>query len=141
MKKKNTRQSTNQKIFRELVLGTLVYSVVIGYFNDYTDILHTGSYSVTFAVAIVLQILTFLTLWIKRKTASWFQLKTGKFRKYGLYLSIWLILFLSKFIFLIAIDFVFAGQVEISGFFGLILIILCMTFLKELIDYIYRKLA
>ena len=57
------RQELNRKqaFFRSMLVGILLYSVVLGFFNDYTDILHTGSYSVTFAVAIVMQILTYLT--------------------------------------------------------------------------------
>ena len=48
-------------MFRQMVLGILLHSVVLGFFNDDTDILHTRSYSVTFSVAIVMQLLTYLT--------------------------------------------------------------------------------
>ncbi len=130
-----------QQLFTEMVIGTLVYSVVLGFFDDYTKILYTRSYSVTFAAAIVLQVLTYLTLGIEKHVARWFKQRTGKLAKVGLYVTVWLILLLSKFIFLEVIDFVFGQSVEISGFIGLILIVLSMTVFKGLIDYAYNRLA
>jgi len=130
-----------QLFFREMVLGTLVYAVVLGFFNDYTTILSTSSYSITFLVAIVMQLLTYLTLLLKKKVANHFKQKNGTFSKVALILSVWLILFLSKFIFLAVIDFIFGQYVQISGFVGLLAIILTMTIAKQLIDYVFNALA
>ena len=124
-----------------MVLGTLVYAVVLGFFNDYTTILSTSSYSITFLVAIVMQLLTYLTLLLKKKVANHFKQKNGTFSKVALILSVWLILFLSKFIFLAVIDFIFGQYVQISGFVGLLAIILTMTIAKQLIDYVFNALA
>jgi hypothetical protein len=52
-----------------------------------------------------------------------------------------LILFLSKFVFLAVIDIIFGSSVEISGFIGLVIIIVTMTVSKYLIDLLYAKLA
>ena len=133
--------NNRQMIFREMVLGTLVYAVVLGFFNDYTDILNTQSYSTTFLVALVMQILTYITLLVKKRVASPFKQKTGTISKVAMVVGVWLVLFLSKFVFLAVIDILFGQAVEISGFVGLIAIILTMTIVKELIDYIYIKLA
>lgn len=140
----NTGQSLINKkqiLFREMVLGTLVYTVVLGFFNDYTSILNTKSYSTTFLVAVVMQVLTYLTLLLKKQVAANFQEKSGAWSKAGMVMSVWLILFFSKFVFLAAIDFIFGQSVEISGFVGLIAIILTMTVSKEFIDYTFNKLA
>lgn len=133
--------SPRQIIFREMVLGTLVYSVVLGFFNDYTDILSTKSYSTTFLVAIVMQLLTYLTLRFKKRVSVRFKSSVTPLSKLGHVLSVWLILFLSKFVFLAVIDFVFGQAVSISGFVGLLLIIITMTAAKELTDYVFDKLA
>ena len=133
--------NTKQVLFREMVLGTLVYAVVLGFFNDYTTILHTDSYSTTFLVAVVMQVLTYLTLLLKDRVASRFQRKSGKWSNVGLVGGVWLVLFLSKFVFLAAIEFVFSSEVHISGFVGLIAIIVAMTVAKEGIDYIFERLA
>ena len=67
-----------QRVFREMLIGTLIYSVVIGFFNDYTNIISTRSYSITFALAIVLQLLTFLAIYIKSLVVKYLKNITAK---------------------------------------------------------------
>ena len=56
---------------------------------------YTDTYSVTFASAIVMEILTYLTFLFKDVVACWFKKKDGKIYRYGLiFKGIWLILFL-----------------------------------------------
>ncbi len=124
-----------------MTLGILVYAVVLGFFNDYTNILNTSSYSTTFLVAIVLQVLTYLTLLVKKQVAGKFKHKPGAGNQAGLVLGVWLVLFLSKFVFLAVIDVLFGSSVEISGFVGLMAVIITMTLAKEGIDYAFNKLA
>ncbi len=130
-----------QDLFLQMVLGVLVYAVVLGFFNDYTDILNTTSYSTTFMVAVVMQILTYLTLELKKKIAKYFKSKNGKAAKVWLVLSVWLVMFFSKFVFLAVLDFIFGKDVEISGFIGLVLIIMAMLAGKFAIDLTYRRLG
>jgi len=66
--------------------------------------------------------------------------KTTKHKKIGMVLSVWAVMFFSKFVFLGAIDIVFSSNVDISGFIGLIIIILCATILQKLISIINQKL-
>lgn len=140
MPNKKYKLNDQQIFYREMVLGTLVYSVVLGFFNDYTKILETSSYSSTFLAAFVLQLLTYYTLFLKKWVGSKFT-KHSKKSKFGFGFSVWLILFLSKFVFLATIDFIFGNNVNISGFFGLMFIVVVMTSLKESIDYFFKKLA
>lgn len=133
--------SAKQQIFREMVLGTLVYAVVLGFFNDYTSLLSTKSYSTTFLVAIVMQVLTYLTLLVKKRVAGSFKFASSRHNTVANAIAVWLVLFLSKFVFLAAIEFLFGEYVHISGFGGLIAIILTMTIAKEGIDYVFNKLA
>ena len=62
-----SKQSTtaSQGLFRNMFVGVLLYSVVLGFFNGYTDISHTTSYSITFSMAIVMQLLTVATFTVK----------------------------------------------------------------------------
>ncbi len=138
MEKSGRAANGRQKMFREMLLGTLLYSVVLGFFNDYTDILHTGTYSTTFAVAIVLQALTYLTFGLKSQIVAWFRKKEGS--KAGMIFSVWLVMFLSKFVFLEVINIVFRGQVEISGFIGLLVIVASLTIAQKLIEFVDKKL-
>lgn len=137
----NSPRTDKQTLFRDMVLGILLYSVVLGFFNDYTDILHTGTYSVTFMLAIVMQILTFLTFALKDWVVK--RLRKGGASSHTAIIagSIWLIMFLSKFVFLGAISVIFSDDVQISGFVGLLVIIICLTLVQKLVELTYEKLA
>ena len=137
----DNQKNGKQELFRSMFVGVLLYSVVLGFFNDYTNILHTGTYSVTFSVAVVMQILTYLTFAFKDWVVGKFQ-RNGETRyKAALVFSIWLIMFFSKFVFLGVISIIFSDDVEISGFVGLLLIIACLTITQKLVEVIYEKLG
>ena len=106
-----------------------------------TSMLYTDSYSITFAVAIVMQILTYATFLLKDKVLAWFRRERAPQRKAAMLFSVWLIMFLSKFVFLGAIAVIFGDKVEISGFVGLLLIIICMTAAQTAIELVDRKLG
>jgi hypothetical protein len=131
-----TGPSTKQELFQELLVGSLLYAVVFGFFNDYTDILTTTSYSTTFLAAMVMMLLTFPTFKFKR----WI---VGRLRghKIAMILCVWLVMFSSKFVFLGVIALVFGDYVKISGFVGLVIIIACVTALQKSAAYAYRKLG
>jgi hypothetical protein len=57
--------SPAQLKFQELFVGTLIYAVVLGFFNDYTSIVYAKSFSTIFLAAVLLEALTFLTFELK----------------------------------------------------------------------------
>ena len=134
-------KNTKQAIFMNMITGILLYSVIIGFFNDYTHLLHTGTYSTTFALAIVMQLLTYLTLRLKDLVIKQFPTQRSLTITATLAICIWLVIFLSKFVFLWAISAVFRNEVEVSGFVGLISIIATMTIARSLLNWIYKSLA
>ena len=136
-----TRQNYRQQIFRDMLIGTLLYSVVIGFYNDYTTILHTRSYSVTFALALVLQLLTFATLWFKKAIVSRSKLITGKKGTLVLLFGVWLVMFLSKFVFLWVIGIVFKESVQLEGFVNILVVVATMLLVQKIIDYIDTRLG
>jgi len=123
-----------------MVLGVLLYSVVLAFFNDYTNIFSASSYSTTFAVAVVMQLLTYATFVAKDRIVYRFR-RAESTSRIGIALSVWLLMFLSKFVFLGAIDLIFSQEVEISGFFGLIAIIASLTIAQSLVELADKKLA
>ena len=132
--------SARQKLFSEMVLGVLIYAVVLGFFEDYTKILSTWSYSVTFAAAVVLQLLTYATFWLKSLVVKRFKGREGKRYVAALIFGVWAIMFFSKFVFLAAINFIFGESVTLSGFIGLMCIIAVMAIAKKLINMSYERL-
>lgn len=136
-----TKFSNKQLLFKEMVLGTLIYSVVLGFFDDYTNVFSAKSFSTVFLAGVVMQVLTYLTFMLKDVVVNRYKTKVEPGSKFGMYFGIWLIMFLSKFVFLWVIDMVFGSNITISGFIGLIAIIVSVTVLNKLADYTFKRLS
>lgn len=133
--------SARQRIFRDWTLGTLLYAAVMGFFDDYTDYLIVESFSSLFLAAFVMQALTFFTFGLKKTVSRWYRGRSGTGIKVAHGLSIWAIMFFSKFVFLEVIDIIFGDAVNVTSFVGLILIIASMVVLQRLIDLADTLLA
>ena len=129
--------SKNRELFSKMLIGTLLYAVVIGFFNDYTDFISTKSYSTTFLVSIVMQVLTYITFNLKGRVVRHFKIKENRLL---MVLGVWFIMFSSKFVFLAVLDKIFGTNLNVSGFVGLILIIATFTISQKLIEYTESKL-
>lgn len=134
-------RNTKQELFVDMVLGTLIYAVVLGFFEEYTTILTTWSYSITFFVAVVMQILTFLTLRFKIFIIHQLRNPEKSSSKITVIIGVWLVMFFSKFVFLFVIESIFGSSAEFSGFFGLVVVILTMVLVKQGIERLYEKLS
>lgn len=136
-------QPYNQKqlAFKELFTGTLIYAVVLGFFNDYTDIVWAKSFSTIFFASILLEILTYLTFLLKHRIINWLKHRKGAIYRFLMFFSVWLVLFLSKFVFVWAMDFVFGVYISIEGFFGILLIVILVTIISKLADQAFTKLG
>ena len=124
-----------------MLVGTLLYTVVLGVFDDYTNLLRITSFSIVLAAAFVMQLLTYATFALKDRVKSLFGVRSTALRTIGFVLSIWFILFSSKFVFLAVLDLIFGDSVEFSGFFSLMLVVVCLTIAHRLVGLIYVKLA
>ena len=130
-----------QLLFKELVVGTLIYAVVLGFFNDYTSIVYAKSFSYIFFASFVLEILTILAFSLKGYIANKLKGKEGTLYKVLLVFNIWLIMFLSKFIFVEVIDLIFGNDININGFFGILIIVLSVTIIHRLAEFIFLRLG
>jgi hypothetical protein len=141
MRSKGSLLNSRQLAFKELFVGTLIYAVVLGFFNDYTDIVEAKSFSTIFFAAIVLQILTYLVFVLKDRTISRFRGKEGLRNNILLGFNVWLILFLSKFIFIWVVDIIFGDYININGFFGILFVVLAVTITHKAADKVFKALG
>lgn len=141
MKQKALIVTKKQLIYKEMLVGTLIYAVVLGFYNDYTDIFYAKSFSTIFLTALVMQILTFATFAFKDVVVNWLKGREGFIYKFAMFFCVWLIMFLSKFVFLWVIDILFGYNVNISGFFGLLAIIISVTLLDKLASFAFIRLG
>lgn len=133
-------QTLRQELFIQMVIGILIYTVVFEFLNSYTNLVYTNSYSITFIAAILMQLLVYPTFKLKGLVIHWFSKKNTKVHKVGLVVTIWAILFISKFVFIEVLNFALGEYIEI-GFIGIIVVIVCATILTKLIQMIYIKLG
>ena len=136
-----TQLSTKQQVFTEIVVGTLIYVLVLGFFRDYTDIVTANSFSTIFLAAFVLQILTYLTFLLKKRIIAWLRGKPGTLYRVLMFFCVWLVMFLSKFVFIAVLDLLFSHYIYVHGFFGILFVVLCVTILHKLANYTFQKLA
>jgi uncharacterized membrane protein YcaP (DUF421 family) len=66
---------------------------------------------------------------------------SGVRAKFALVFGVWIVLFLSKFVFLWAIGAIFNDSVELTGFVNIFVVVLTMTLAQRLLEYIDTRLA
>jgi hypothetical protein len=134
MKSKKDVFNSRQILFKEVFVGTLIYAVVLGFFNDYTSIVDAKSFSTIFYAAAVLETLTYCAFLLKDKIIALLNNRQELIYRILLFFCVWLVMFLSKFVFIWVIDLIFGNNINILGFFGILLIVLCVTIIHKLAE-------
>lgn len=133
--------NNRQRLYKELVVGTLIYAVVLGFFDDYTNIVEAKSFSTIFLASIVLEVLTCLAFVLKRKIVAWLGAHQEVFYRGLMFFCVWFVMFISKFVFVWMIDLIFGSNMNINGFFGILAVVATVTALHRLADYWFIKLG
>lgn len=141
MATKQTGFSNKQLLFNELFVGTLIYCVVLGFFNDYTSVVYAKSFSTIFMASIVLELLTYLAFILKDKVIHTLKHRRGRLYRILRLFSVWFILFVSKFVFIWVIDILFGSNIMINGFFGILYVVVSVTIIHTLAKMTFNKLA
>ncbi len=133
--------NSRQLIFKELFVGTLIYAVVLAFFNDYSNVVYARSFSTIFLAAVVLEVLTYLAFQLKGGIVRWLKYREGNLYRALMIFCIWLVMFSSKFVFIWVIDIIFGSAITISGFFSILFLVVCVTLLHKVADYVFMKLG
>lgn len=137
--------SNGQRLFLRYFTAILIDLVVLNLFVEYWDKVVIDSFSISLLAAVLLQVLLKLTLVLEHKVAAFFNARSGAMAKFMRYFTAWLILFLSKFVILEAIDLAFGDEVQFLGAFhgivAFIIVVMVMLAAEEAIVRFYRRLA
>jgi hypothetical protein len=115
--------------------------VVLGFFDDYTSIVEAQSYSYVFLAAILLEVLTCAALAVKDSIVARFRHRDSRGATVLMAFGVWALLFVSKFVFIWAIDLVFGDTIDIDGFFGIFAVALVVTVVHRLADWVFIGLG
>jgi hypothetical protein len=133
--------NSRQLLFKELFVGTLVYAIVLGFFDDYTSIVEATSFSFVFLAAVILEVLTCAAVAVKDRIIGHLRHR-GTPRAFALMVvGVWFVLFSSKFVFIWAIDLVLGEDVNINGFFGILAVALVVTLVHRSADIVFARLG
>lgn len=139
-KELKTAASKNQKIYLSWIFDLLIYIVILNLFVEYNSNVYIDGFTLSIFVAIVFKILLFLIFELEHKVSHFFKSFESILGKSLNIISAFAILFLSKFVILEIIDFLFGKYVEINGLITIILIILTMIITRKVLEDIYYKL-
>ncbi len=141
MNSKDKLFNPQQLAFQELFIGSLIYVTVLGLFNDYTSVVDAVSFSTILFASIVLEVLTYLAFLLKKKCIAWLKNRQGTIYRILTFFCVWLIMFLSKFVFIGAINMIFGEYITINGFFGILYVVLSVTIIHRLAYYVFKRLG
>ena len=140
----NKRQVTitrRQEIYISWAKDVLIYILVLNLFVEYADNIVIDSFTISIFTAIVLKILLEIILRFEHLVGDFFKARPGKVSNFLRIISMWLILFLSKFLILEVIDFIFGEHVELGKFLDVIVLVISLMVAREIFDRIYRALG
>jgi len=133
--------TSKQILFKEVVVGTLIYAVVLGFFDDYTSIVEAQSYTYVFLAAILLEVLTLGAFAAKDAIIGRLRHRGTRRATALMVFGVWFVMFSSKFVFIWAIDLVFGDTVNVNGFFGIFLVVLTVTVVHRLATWVFIRLG
>lgn len=123
--------NTPQRLFVGYTLAILVDLTVLNFFDEYWEYVTIDSFTISFAAAILLQLLLKLSIGLEHKLANYFKTKPGTGTKVMRGISTYIILVGSKFVMLEAINLMFGDKVQFTGplngvvaFFAVVFVIL-----------------
>ena len=126
-----------QRLIIRYIFGVLIDLVFLNLFDEFSDSVTVASFSWSLLAAILLQALLKLTIAIEHQVAVFFGRRPGAFNKFMRFFGAWVVLFVSKFVFLEVITFVFGDRVRFEGMLHgvvpLIIVVTVMVIAEELI--------
>ena len=135
------RVTRAQELFASWVTDVLVYVMVLELFVQYLPRVITESFTVSILTAVVLKLLIDGIARLEHRAHGWFQRREGSgWRVLGL-LTMFSILFISKFVVLEVVDIVFGDRVTLGGFIEVAFLVVTMILARQGVTWSYRRLG
>ncbi|MGI9648075.1 MAG: hypothetical protein ACR2OI_06115 [Acidimicrobiia bacterium] len=130
-----------QRVFASFTADVLVYVVVLNLFVEHSDAIVIDSFSISILTAILLKLLLDLIVSAEHWVSDFFKRRHRPITRVLRVFSVWLILFLSKFLILEVVDLVFGEHVELGGFILVAILVIVMMVARQALESIYRALG
>jgi hypothetical protein len=138
--------NNRQQLFLKNTFLVLIDLTILGFFNQYWDLIFIETFTIALLTAMLLQFLMQVALKIEHRVADrLFGDKTDTRTKLMRAMSAWAIIFVSKLVILKAISFSFGDSVVFSGpIHGLVAfltLVIVIIIAEQLVLWVYRSLG
>ena len=137
--------SRKQELFLRYFTATLIDLTVLNMFAEYWDKITITSFGVSLLVAIILQTLLKMTIFLEHSIGEYFKSNASLKMKILRILSAWTILFVSKLIILWILQVIFSDAIVFTGsYHGLlafIVLVIAILVAEYLVTRLYKSLA
>lgn len=89
----------------------------------------------------MLEVLTYLAFQLKARIINTLKGREGLTYSILMFFGVWLVMFMSKFVFIWILDVLFGSYININGFFGILLVVPCVTVLHKVAVYTFKRLG
>lgn len=137
--------SSKQFIFLKYLTWVLVDLTVLNFFAEYWDRVTITSFGISLFIAITLQILLKMTIALEHRLSNYMKSNEKLDKKLFHIFSTWFVLFLSKFVMLWILQFMFGDAIVFSGAYhgvvAFIVVVMAILAAEYALTRIYRSLA
>jgi hypothetical protein len=130
-----------QERFTSWVTEVLVDIVVLNLFVEYAHTVVIDSFAISILTAILLKLMVDAVKGLEQRVSGYLAAKPGAVWKTLRVVVVWLILFLSKFVILEVVNFVFGDHVELGSFIEIVAIVVAMLAANAVLHAVYQRLA
>ena len=130
-----------QRRFASWMADVLVYIVVLNLFVEFVHTIVIDSFWISILTTVLLKLLLDAVLGLERRVSGFFKARPGAVNRALGPVSVFLILFFSKFVILEAVNFVFGDHVELGHFIEIVALIVAMIVARRLVQAAYERLG
>ncbi len=130
-----------QQRFLSWMTDVLVYIVVLNLFVEFVDTIVIDSFWISILTAVLLKLLLDAVIGLEHRVAAFFTAREGTVNKVLGGVSQFAILFLSKFLILEVVNFVFGDHVELGHFVEIVSLIVAMIVSRLALRAVYDRLG
>jgi hypothetical protein len=127
--------------FARALTEILIYVVVLNLFVEYVHTVVIDSFTVSVLTAVLLWLMLRAIIGVEHAVTRYFNQKKAVFYRVLRYACVWAILFVSKFVILEVVAFVFAGRAALGHFLAIVAIVVALMASEALLGWIFRRLG
>jgi hypothetical protein len=131
----------DQERFASWMTDVLVYTVVLNLFVEYADAIVIDSFTISILTAVLLKALLDVIGGLEHRVAAYFKARQGTLYQVLGAISVFGILFLSKFVILEVVNIVFGDHVDLGHLIDIIMLIVAMIVARLIVRQIYIRLG